>query len=258
MSSIHRKALARWLDDLLEPWRYKDYCPNGLQLRGRADIKTIITGVTASQAMSDAAIEKDADAILVHHGWFWKNEDPCIVGMKQRRIAAALAHGLNVLAYHLPLDGHPVFGNNTQLGLQLGFELDRDAEGELVRTGPHNLIQLGRLKTPQTLQEVAAHVSKTLQRTPQYVGNRQQTIHTVAWWTGGAPGFMPDAIAAAVDSYITGQASEHSYHEALEKKTAFMEAGHHATERYGAKALGEYLAQHFPVDVQFIDIDNPY
>lgn len=258
MSSIHRKELARWLDDLLEPWQYKDYCPNGLQLQGRTDIKTIITGVTASQALIDVAIEKDADAILVHHGWFWKNEDPCIVGMKQRRIAAALAHGLNVFAYHLPLDGHPVFGNNTQLGLQLGFELDRDAEGELVRTGPHNLIQLGRLKEPQTLAQVAAHTEKVLQRPPHYVGNPQHKIHTVAWCTGGAQGFMPDAIAAQVDLYITGEASEHSYHYAVENETAFMAAGHHATERYGVKALGEHLAEHFGVQVEFIDVDNPF
>src|SRR5690625_2524085 len=130
MSSIHRKELADWLDNLLEPWRYRDYCPNGLQLQGREQIPTIITACTASQALIDTAIEKSADAILVHHGWFWKNEDPCIVGMKQRRIAAALAHGLNVFAYHLPLDGHPTLGNNTQLGLQLGFELDRDRSEE--------------------------------------------------------------------------------------------------------------------------------
>lgn len=258
MSSIHRNDLTHWLDQLLEPWNYRDYCPNGLQLEGREQIHTLITGVTASQALIDAAIEKNADAILVHHGWFWNNEDPCIVGMKRRRIAAALAHGLNVFAYHLPLDGHPTLGNNTQLGLKLGFELDRDKEGQLKRTGPHNLIQLGRLNTSKTLAEVAEHVNKTLHRAPQYVGNPQQKIHTIAWCTGGAQGFMPDAIAAQVDLYITGEASEHSYHYARENKTAFMAAGHHATERYGVQALGEYIAQHLPITVEFIDIDNPF
>lgn len=258
MSSIHRKELAHWLDNLLEPWSYKDYCPNGLQLEGREEIRTIITGVTASQALIDAAIEKNADAILVHHGWFWKNEDPCIVGMKQRRIATALAHGLNVFAYHLPLDGHAELGNNTQLGIKLGFELDRDSEGNLKRTGPHNLIQLGRLKTPQPLEALATQINNVLHRKPYYVGNPQQIIHTVAWCTGGAQGFMPDAIAAGVDLYITGEASEHSYHYATENKTAFMAAGHHATERYGVKALGEHLAKHLPVTVEFIDIDNPF
>lgn len=258
MSRISQQELLTYLDHLLSPEQYQDYSPNGLQLQGQTQIKHIVTGVTASLALIQAAIDKGADTLIVHHGWFWKNEDPRIIGMKHQRIATAIGHRLNIFAYHLPLDGHPVYGNNTQLGQVLGFELDRDDTGELRRCGPHNLIQLGHLKTPKTLAEVAKHVDKTLQRKPQYVGDPQQKIQRVAWCTGGAQGFMPDAMAAGADLYITGEASEHSYHYARESSTAFMAAGHHATERYGVKALGEHLAEQFGLQVEFIDLDNPF
>jgi len=256
--SLDRTELQQWLDHLMESHRFQDYCPNGLQLEGRKTIRHIITGVTASQALIDLAVERDADCLLVHHGWFWKGEDPCIVGMKQRRIAAALAHGLNIFAYHLPLDAHPVLGNNTQLGAVLGLELSRDEEGNLARRGPQNLVQLGYLPEPMTLEAFAKQTQQALQRTPQYVGNPQQVIRTAAWCTGGGQGFMPEAIAAGVDLFITGEASEHSFHYARENPTAFMAAGHHATERYGVKALGEQLATHFDVQVEFMDLDNPF
>lgn len=256
--SIHRDDLQHWLGQLLACDRYSDYCPNGLQLQGQAQVRHIVTGVTASLALIKAAIERGADTLLVHHGWFWKNEDPCIVGMKHQRIALALAHQLNIFAYHLPLDGHPVYGNNTQLGHVLGLEPDHDDEGNLLRVGPQNLIQLGHLPQPLSLQEFAGQVHQALQRKPTFVGNPQQKISSVAWCTGGAQGFMPTAIEAGVDLYLTGEASEHSFHYAQETDTAFMAAGHHATERYGVKALGEHIAQQFPVQVEFIDIDNPF
>lgn len=258
MSSVHREELRHWLAELLACDQYKDYCPNGLQLQGRDSIRHIVTGVTASLALIEAAIERGADTLIVHHGWFWNNEDPCIVGMKHQRIATALAHQLNIFAYHLPLDGDPIYGNNTQLGHVLGLELARDAAGNLRRTGPQNLIQLGYLPEPVSLAQFAEQVHHRLQRAPQYVGNPQQKIHSVAWCTGGAQGFMPAAIEEKVDLYLTGEASEHSFHYANETDTAFMAAGHHATERYGVKALGEHIAQEFPVRVDFVDIDNPF
>lgn len=257
MASINTSQLVQWLDNYLQAPRFKDYCPNGLQVEGTPTVQHIVTGVTASQALLEAAVERGADTVLVHHGWFWKNEDARIRGMKKKRLAFALEHDLNLIAYHLPLDAHPEVGNNTQLALQLGLQQDKDEDGQPIGIGPSGLIQLGYLETPDTLENIAKKLCQQLQRSPLVVGNPQQIIQRVAWCTGGAQGFMTEAIDAGVDLYISGEASEPTYHYALESNTAYIGAGHHATERYGVKALGDKVAAQFGVKVEFIDINNP-
>ena len=257
MASINTSTLLQWLNQYLEVSRFKDYCPNGLQVEGAPTVRHIVTGVTASQALLEAAVERGADTVLVHHGWFWKNEDERIRGMKKKRLAFALKHDLNLIAYHLPLDAHPIVGNNTQLARQLGLRQDLDEEGRPVGIGPSNLIQTGYLDQPETLENLAKNIFEKLQRSPLVVGNPQQIIQRVAWCTGGAQGFMQEAIDAGVDLYISGEASEPTFHYAQESDTAYVGAGHHATERYGVKALGEKIAEKFGLNVDFLDINNP-
>ncbi|NYT84399.1 Nif3-like dinuclear metal center hexameric protein [Pollutimonas harenae] len=257
MNQVSTQQLADWLETTLQAQRFKDYCPNGLQVEGKSSISHIITGVTATQALLETAVQKNADAILVHHGWFWKNENPVVRGTKRARLALALGHQLNVFAYHLPLDAHPTLGNNAQLGRVLGFEPELDADGKPVCCGPDNLIWLGRCRDGQTLETLGDHICNHLQRTPLLVGNLQQKIRRIAWCTGGAQGMMQAAVDAGVDAYLTGEASEPTYHLAQETGTAFIGAGHHATERYGVQALGQAIATEFGIKVEFVDIDNP-
>lgn len=257
MNQISTQQLADWLDSTLQAQRFKDYCPNGLQVEGKATVGHIITGVTASQALLEAAVQQNADAVLVHHGWFWKNENPCVVGMKRKRLAFALQHQLNVFAYHLPLDAHPTLGNNAQLARVLGFEPERDKDGKPVVFGPDELIWMGRCPPETTLAALSENIYQGLQRRPTIVGNPQQIIRRIAWCTGGAQSMMEAAITAGADAYLTGEASEPSFHLARESGTAFIAAGHHATERYGIQALGNAIADEFNIRVQFIDIDNP-
>ena len=256
MNQVSTRQLAEWLDSALQTQRFKDYCPNGLQVQGRNTIRHIITGVTASQALLDVAVQQQADAIMVHHGWFWKNEDPVLRGNKRRRIATALRHDLNVFGFHLPLDAHPVWGNNAQLALRLGFEPDRDADGAPVNFGPSDLMWRGRCEA-RSLEALGEHISAVLDRRALVLGDPKKEIRTVAWCTGGAQNMMEAAIEQGVDAYISGEASEQNYHLAQETGTAYIAAGHHATERYGIQALGEAVAREFGIQVEFIDLDNP-
>lgn len=257
MNQVPTQQLSDWLDATLQPQRFKDYCPNGLQVEGKSSISHIITGVTATQALLEAAVERKADAILVHHGWFWKNENPVVRGTKRQRLALALAHELNVFAYHLPLDAHPTLGNNAQLAQVLGLTPELDADGQPRLCGPDDLIWVGRCPNGTTLQALGDRVCNALQRPPLLVGNLQQNIRRIAWCTGGAQGMMQAAVDAGVDAYLTGEASEPTYHLAQETGTAFIGAGHHATERYGVQALGQAIANEFGIRVDFVDIDNP-
>lgn len=256
MNEVSTRRLAEWLDSMLQPQRFKDYCPNGLQVEGKDTIRHIITGVTASQALLDLAVKQQADAILVHHGWFWKSETPVLTGAKRRRIATALQHDLNVFAFHLPLDAHPELGNNAQLANRLGFEPDRDADGAPVTFGPGDLIWRGRC-TPTTLEALGRDIGERLGRPALTLGDPQKPVRTVAWCTGGAQGMMEAAIDMGVDAYISGEASEQNYHMANETGTAYIAAGHHATERYGVQALGRAIAAEFGIKVDFVDLDNP-
>ena len=235
---------------VLQTAQYKDYAPNGMQVEGRSDVVRIATAVTASQHVIDEAINWGADAILVHHGYFWRNEDPCIVGIKKRRIAQLLKNEVSLLAYHLPLDAHAELGNNALLGKLLGLH-------EISRFADQNIACLGELEVPVTLQQFAMRVNDALQRTPQVIGNLAGAIRRVAWCSGGAQGYFEAAIAQGVDVFLTGEISEQNYHLANETGVAFIAAGHHATERLGIQALGEHLSKQFNLQHRFFDQDNP-
>ncbi len=247
---MERNDLARYLDDLLMVGKFKDYCPNGLQVEGRQRIERIVTGVTASAALIEAAIVGQADAVLVHHGYFWRGEDARLRGVKRDRVARLIRADLNLFAFHLPLDAHPLVGNNAQLGLWLGWPIE-------AHCGDQDLVAIGTLPVPTLFRELGRSVESKLARAPQLIGNPMRPVARIAWCTGGAQGFFEDAIGAGADAYLTGEVSEQHYHLAIESGVGFIAAGHHATERFGIKALGEHLAQKFGVAHQFIDIPNP-
>ena len=243
-------ALNNYLNLLLQPERFSDYCPNGLQVEGKQEINKIVTGVTASMALLEAALQANADAVLVHHGYFWRNETLPIVGIKKRRIQFLLQHEINLFAYHLPLDMHPELGNNVMLAKQL----DLNVTG---RTGEKDMLLLAELNTPQSLQTFVDLIETKLHRKPQVIGDLTKTINNVAMCTGAAQGYIEQAVAANVDVYISGEISEQTVHVARESGMSYISAGHHATERYGIQALGEHLAQKFGLQHMFIDCDNP-
>ncbi len=251
--AISTDTLTSHLSSLLRSEEIKDYCPNGLQVEGTAEISKIVTGVTATQALIEEAIKHGADAILVHHGYFWKGEPAAIAGMKQRRIKALLENNINLIAYHLPLDVHPELGNNRQLAHLLDIEDVTSLSG----VTPEGLVMQGRLSQGLSHQALNARLTQMLDRSPLSEAVINRTIESLAWCTGGGQGFIEQAAMAGVDAFITGEVSEQTIHTAREMGIDFFAAGHHATERYGIKALGEYLAQQFDVDVSFIDIPNP-
>lgn len=250
---IPLKQLVAAADTLLRPARFRDYCPNGLQVEGRGEVRHLVSGVTASMDFIKAAIAAEADALLVHHGYFWKGEDAAISGMKRSRIAALLQAELSLLAYHLPLDAHPEYGNNVQLGRVLGLE----HTGSLEPENPEGIGCTGRLPQPMPAGDFAELVEQRLQRKPLHIGNPAGTIKTIAWCTGAAQSFIEQAIHAGVDAYLSGEVSEQTVHAARESGVHFFAAGHHATERYGPQATGEYLANSLGIAHTFIDIDNP-
>jgi dinuclear metal center YbgI/SA1388 family protein len=236
-----------YLNQLLQPDRFSDYCPNGLQVEGKREINKIVTGVTASMALLEAALQANADAVLVHHGYFWRNEAMPIVGIKKRRIQFLLQHEINLFAYHLPLDMHAELGNNVMLAKQLGLKVTEWAD----------MLALAELLKPQTLQSFAEHIETKLKRKPQVIGDLNKPIKRIALCTGAAQGYIEQALAQNVDVYISGEISEQTVHIARESGMSYISAGHHATERYGIQALGEHLAQKFGLQHQFIDIENP-
>ncbi len=244
------KELERYIGQLLEISSFRDYCPNGLQVEGRAKVTRIVTGVSASLDVLEAASEAGADAVLVHHGYFWKSESPQITGLKRARISHLMEHNMSLLAYHLPLDAHPVLGNNVQLAQLLGFQLEE-------RFGEQNVAALGRMVKPMSLQRLSVVVEDKLQRKPLVVGDASAIIRRIAWCSGAAQDYLPAAIELGVDAFLTGEVSEQSVHLARESGVAFISAGHHATERYGVQALGAHLAQQFNLKHQFIEVDNP-
>ncbi len=242
--------LRDYIESELDVSRFRDYCPNGVQVEGRAEVRRIATGVTASQAVLEAASAWGADAILVHHGYFWRSEDAVIIGIRKRRIAHLLKHDVSLLAYHLPLDAHPMLGNNAQLGELLGFI-------EQGRFGEQDIAMHGVLAQAQTLQQLTQQIKHTLQRTPQVIGHANPNIVRIAWCSGGGQSYFEQAVALGVDAFLTGEISEQNVHVAQETGVAFIAAGHHATERYGVQALGEHLAARFDLEHRFIDQDNP-
>lgn len=242
--------LRDYIESELAVSRFRDYCPNGVQVEGRAEVRRIATGVTASQAVLEAATAWGADAILVHHGYFWRSEDAAITGIKKRRVAHLLKHDVSLLAYHLPLDAHPDMGNNAQLGERLGFI-------EKGRFGEQDIAMHGVLAQPQTLQQLTRQIQQVLQREPQVIGHANPNIARIAWCSGAAQGYFEQAVALGVDAFLTGEISEQNVHVAQETGIVFIAAGHHATERYGVQALGEHLAARFALEHRFFDQDIP-
>ena len=244
-----RDQLRDHLAQLLEVARFRDYCPNGLQVEGQDNVDRIIFGVSASQALLDAAVAQGADAILVHHGWFWKSEDGRVVGHRKRRLATLLAQDISLFAFHLPLDAHAQLGNNAQLAKLLGWNIDgRFAEQEIGFLGSC---------AAETAADLASTLARALDREPFLAGDGARRIKRIAWCSGGAQDYYEQAIAAGADCYVSGEISEHNVHVARETGVPYIAAGHHATERYGVQALAAHLREKFQLDCRYVDIDNP-
>lgn len=245
---VDRGELAAYLDGLLDAALFRDYCPNGLQVEGRAEVRRIVCGVTASQALVDAAVAAEADALLVHHGWFWRGEEGRITGIRRARLKALLANDISLFAYHLPLDAHAGLGNNAQLALHMGWTVDG-------RFGEQDVGFLGR--TAGSAGELADRLALVLGRTPLLVGDAARPLRRIAWCSGAAQGFFEQAIAAGADAYVSGEISEQTVHLARESGVPYLAAGHHATERYGVQALGAHLAGRFGIECRYVELDNP-
>lgn len=247
---MHLQELENYIQQLLQPWRFRDYCPNGLQFEGKSEVARLVSGVTANMALLEAAVEMKADAILVHHGWFWKNEDERIVGIKRRRIGLLARHDISLFAYHLPLDVHPEVGNNIQLARHLGFDIDSCF-------GEQDIACLGASPEAYTLREWQELLRVRLGQEPFIIGDLERPVRRVAWCTGAGQSYFQEAIRQGVDAFITGEISEPMVHMARESGVAYVAAGHHASERYGVQALGRDLAVRFGIDHEFIDIASP-
>jgi len=247
---ITRDELQTHLHDFLQVTRFRDYAPNGLQVEGRAEIRRILTAVTASQAAIQAAIAWQADALLVHHGYFWKGEAPQVVGMKKRRLAALLVHDLNLFAYHLPLDQHPELGNNALFAKHFACEA-------VWQSAEEPLIWHARIEAT-ALPDLLAQIEGGLEREPFAVGNSDDTITRIAWCTGAAQDYLQQAVGEGAQAFISGEYAERSYHEARESGSVYISCGHHASERAGIRALGEHLAATFGLEQRFYDEENPF
>lgn len=249
-NGMKREELIRYLDELLESAQFRDYCPNGLQVEGAGEVQRILAGVTACQALIDAAVERGADTLLVHHGWFWRGEDGRVTGFRKLRMQTLLRHDINLIAYHLPLDAHPELGNNARLAALLGWR----AEG---RFGEQDIGWTGRLANTQTLAELERQVASQLRRAPLVIGDADRRIKRLAWCSGGGQGYFEQATALGVDAFLSGEISEQAVHLARESGVAYLAAGHHASERLGVQALAGHLSTRFGLACEFVDIDNP-
>lgn len=250
---VDLQHLVNYTDALLRAARFADYCPNGLQVQGRSEVQRIVSGVTACQPLLDAAAEREADLVLVHHGFFWRGESQPVVGMKRRRLGTLLLHDISLLAYHLPLDAHPELGNNAQLGELLGIRDQQPLDAD----NPEAVGNVGRLEAPLPVSALLAQLEALTGRTPLHIGDPGVPVQRIAWCTGAAQSYIGAAVAAGADLFLTGEASEQTVHIAREEGLQFIAAGHHATERYGVQALGAHLAARFGLEHQFVDIDNP-
>ena len=271
--AITAQALTQFCDDYLSVNAFKDYAPNGLQVDGGQPIRRIVTGVTACEALIDAAIETRADAIMVHHGYFWKGEPEPITGMKGRRIRKLMQHGISMIGYHLPLDAHPIIGNNAKLAEMLGLTITEALY-------PHESYPVGNIAicAPQSAETLIQTITQALGRVPLHISsnfllsdslpndcrstnedetNNTKLIERIGLCTGGAQDMIEQAAIMECDAYLSGEISERTTHSARELGIDYFACGHHATERGGIQALGEIVAQHFGLPVTFIDIDNP-
>ncbi len=245
--------LVQYCDTLLDVGAYQDYCPNGLQIEGKDEVRSIVAGVSASQALIDAALEQEADLLLVHHGYFWKGEAGPITGIKRNRIRALLANDISLLAYHLPLDGHPELGNNAQLGKLWGIE----CEGRFGNGPNGGLGMFGSLPQTMPLSELVQFIGGSLQREPLVIEGGDHPIRRVGWCSGAAQDYIEAAAEQGLDAFISGEISEPTVHAARELGIHYLSAGHHATERLGVQALGVQISDYFSLKYQFVEITNP-
>ncbi len=245
--------LIDYLDRYLEVRRFRDHCPNGLQVEGRAQVGSLVTGVTACLELVEAAISEDADAVLVHHGYFWKGEPAPLTGMKARRLRRLLETGTSLLAYHLPLDAHPEVGNNACIARELGLH----TEGALDDDQSASLAMFGRTAEPVAASSFVRTIAQALGREPLWIAGGADTMHTVGWCTGAAQDYIHYAVAKGLDAFVSGEVSERTTHIAREEGIHYFAAGHHATERYGVQALGAHLAGKFSLKHRFIEVENP-
>lgn len=250
--SLTLKELLKKLDQELQPALFKDYCPNGLQVEGCDEVRKVVTGVTACLDLIDQAVEKKADAILVHHGYFWRGEEPVITGMKRRRVEMLLENEISLIAYHLPLDAHATLGNNARLAELMGWSIEGGLDDSNTPIG-----NWGKLSAGQSLDELGQHIKNNLGRTPLLIPGGDHKIKTIAWCTGAAQSMIDKALELGVDAFVSGEISESTVHFARENGIHYISAGHHATERYGIQALGEWLARETGIEHEFIDIDSP-
>ena len=249
------KELESKLTALFQPRSFKDYAPNGLQVEGKGEIKKIVTGVTASMALIEEAVKREADAIIVHHGYFWKGESQEIVGMKYRRLSRLIKQDINLFGYHLPMDAHLLVGNNANLARGLGLQSLRPLEME--KSLEESIGVVGTLEQPLAPEAFQQLVKETVGRDVLFESVSEQMVSEVALCTGGAQGYINKALAAKADVFITGEVSEQTIHIAREEGIHFCAAGHHATECFGPRALAEYIAEHWGVDCEFVDVPNP-
>ncbi len=247
---IKCSVLVEYANELLKIKQFNDYCPNGLQIEGKEDVAHIVSGVTASRALIESAIKASADAILVHHGYFWKGDKPVITGVNRHRIGLLLESNINLIAYHLPLDAHPEWGNNVCLGRLLGI-----MPGQMLN--PEGIGMTGELPTTLSIEELAGKIDQVLGRVPQVIAAGNRPVKNIGWCTGGAQDYIAQAAALGLDAFISGEISERTFHLAQEYGIHYIAAGHHATERYGVQALGAHLANYFSITHEYIELDNP-
>lgn len=250
---INRTELSRYIDNLLNCGQFKDYAPNGLQVEGKEQILSICTAVTASDEVISGAVKCQADALLVHHGYFWRGEEAVITGIKKQRVSKLLTSNLNLLAYHLPLDCHLELGNNACIGKLLGID---SPESHQV-AGVDNLLWSGVLSKPMSGKQFTLFLDDKFNRVPLHIGDEHRLISSIAWCTGAAQDYIEDAFQLGVDAYLSGEVSERTYYQAKELGIEYFSCGHHATERYGIQALGNHLAAKFGLKHVFIDSNNP-
>lgn len=247
------ETLVNYTNQLLNIEQFTDYCPNGLQVEADTELKRLVGGVTASRDLLDAARDRQADAVLVHHGYFWKGESPALTGMKYERIKCLIESDIALLAYHLPLDAHPVYGNNAQLGELFGI----DIEGWFAQASGVAIGCYGELKQQLSFRDFADFLHNKLGRAPLGIQGHERNVRRVGWCSGAAQGYLEEAASLNLDAYISGEVSEHTYHAARELGINYYAAGHHATERHGVMALGSHLAAHFGIEFEFLDLENP-
>ncbi len=246
---IHSTEIINHLNGLLKPQRFRDYAPNGLQVQGSDRVRKIITAVSASQRAIDFAIEQEAEMLLVHHGYFWKHENPVVEGLKAQRLAKLLRHQINLVAYHLPLDQHERFGNNALFAEHFDCV-------EVWQSLVEALIWHAEIK-PIAAEELRRQLSQQLGREALMLGESRGPVSRIGWCTGAAQDYFSQAVAEGAQLFISGEYAERTYHEANELGALYISCGHHASERAGVRALGEYLGEEFGLTVRFFDEPNP-